>query len=326
MGKASQSFFKYLLVAAIITIINSCAPKQPIPPITIAANLWPGYDTFFMAETMEYYPEGSVHVVETPRSLALAQAIRGASIDAAAMSLSRAIELSDKEVDISIVLVLDSSHGADAIMAKPHIQSIKDLKGKQVAAEMDSISGYMFLRALEINDMTYDDVIMNNIDNREMAERYGRNELDAVAIYGYDRMRVTELGAHKLFDSSEIPGEIIDVLVVRNSYLEEYPSRVVDLLTGWIKMIRHLNSRSLGDPLPEGAMASRDYNEAIKGIKIWTPEENIQAFLHSEEKLQKIIDTNLQNGIKLGFVEDGITAPSINGKFLAMALEKMTSD
>ncbi len=323
--KVKKHYWHILLTATFIAI-SSCAPKHPDPPITVAANLWPGYDTFFMAETMDFYPEGSVHMVETPRSLALAQAIRGASIDAAAMSLSRAIELADKEVEISIVLVLDSSNGADAILAKPEIKTMQDLAGKRVAAEMDSISGYMFLRALEINNMTINDVKMSNIDNREMAARYERGELEAVAIYGYDRAKVSSLGATKLFDSSDIPGEIIDVLVVRDRFIEQYPNRVVDLIIGWAKTINHLNTLKPGQPLPEGAMNKQDYQDAKTGIKIWSPTENFNAFKNNGQNLVSILDSNIQHSIKLGFIEGEITPPSIDGSYLKLALNKVQPD
>ncbi|UTW54984.1 ABC transporter substrate-binding protein [Kordiimonas sp. SCSIO 12610] len=326
MIKLMKFYLQVMISVLCVFTINSCAPKHPDPPITVAANLWPGYDTFFMAETLNMYPENSVHMVETPRSLALAQAIRGASIDAAAMSLSRAIEISEKEVDVSIVLVLDSSEGADAILAKPEYKSIKDLKGKRVAAEMDSITGYMFLRALEINGMSLDDVIMNSIDNRIMAELYEAEELDAVGIYGYDRAKVAELGAVKLFDSSEISGEIIDVLVVRNKYIEQYPNRVVDLIVGWIKTLNYINSLKSSDDLPIGAMNREDYVAAKNGVKIWSPTDNINAFENNHSSIQSIIDINIQHGIDLGFVREGVKPPSIRGDFLTTALKRLGSD
>jgi NitT/TauT family transport system substrate-binding protein len=45
-------------------------------------------------------------------------------------------------------------------------------------------------------------------------------------------------GAHKIFTTSEIPGEIPDVLVAQKDLVEQRPADVAQIVLGWDKALR----------------------------------------------------------------------------------------
>ncbi|TLM69485.1 MAG: hypothetical protein FDZ70_09735 [Actinobacteria bacterium] len=64
--------------------------------------------------------------------------------------------------------------------------------------------------------------------------------VDAVVTFEPVRSKLVSEGAGVLFDSSRIPGEIVDILVVRDSVLRDRPGDVRALISGWEQAVQHL--------------------------------------------------------------------------------------
>ena len=83
-----------------------------------------------------------------------------------------------------------------------------------------------------------------------------------------------------LFDSTQIPGEIVDLLAVRASVVEQQPKAIQALLAGWFDA--HRLHRSAIRRTPRGAWASasrprgEQFLEAQQGLHIPTREENLR--------------------------------------------------
>ena len=65
------------------------------------------------------------------------------------------------------ILINDYSNGNDMIVARPGIESIKDLKGKKVGLEEGFVSHLLLLNALELNGMKPEDVTFVNTPTNE---------------------------------------------------------------------------------------------------------------------------------------------------------------
>lgn len=222
--------------------LPGCAPESPAPPIRISASYWIGYEPLFVAESMNFFPEGSVHVVENIDAITLEQTMRGDTIDAITVSLSRAINYAEKNHDVTIILVLGWSSGADKILARPSIKDVSDLKGKRVGSEPNTVNSYLLLRALQKHGLTMSDIEMVPLPNEGMEQHFDSQKLDAISAYGRAAIAIEKQGAITLFDSSQIPGEVMDVLLVRTPFLRAYPDRVADLIEGWLLAVEYLES------------------------------------------------------------------------------------
>jgi NitT/TauT family transport system substrate-binding protein len=304
-------------------IIGSCAPEPPAPPIRFASNAWAGFEPFYIAESLELYPEYAVHITETPRGVTLAQAIRGATIDAAAVSLPRAIRLAQSDVGVTIVLGLDSSEGADAIIARPTITNVSDLKGTVVAADMESASGYLLLRALELNGLTSNDLTIRHESNEALTDGFDREGYEAVATYGVSLTELEKDDIVRIFDSSEIPDEVLDVLVIRNSFLEKQPNRVIDLIEGWLKAGAYVNALSKGDERPEGAIPAEKYEASIVGLKVWSQIDNERLLANDSRALNLLVDRVTKFSSEMGFSNDPLKKPLIDNQYFLKAIKRL---
>lgn len=195
-------------------------------PLRVASNMWPGYEPFYIARHLGYLDEKKVRLIEYTSTSEVIHAFRNETIDGGLVTLDEALQIAQDVPDIRLVLVADISNGADVIMAKPEIKSLKDLKGHRVGAETTALGAYVLLRALQLAGLKREDVVIVPLEFSEQETAFKRGDVDAVVTFEPTRAKLLNAGARQIFDSSRIPGEIVDVLVVRNAYLQAHPENV----------------------------------------------------------------------------------------------------
>lgn len=143
-------------------------------------------------------------------------------------------------VDSSVIVVGDFSNGNDGIVAK-NAETISELKGRKIRLVELSVSHYMLARALEKHGMSERDVRLVNTSDAEIASVFLNDKNGAVVTWNPPLQQVRNAeGAKMLYDSSRIPGEILDLLVVRT----DAPDKLKKALAGaWYEMMGIMNGR-----------------------------------------------------------------------------------
>ncbi|MBF0266109.1 MAG: hypothetical protein HQL46_12645, partial [Gammaproteobacteria bacterium] len=99
-----------LLINIVLTV--SCT-KESEPFLRVGTNLWPGYETLYLAQNKSFYNTDKIRLVELPSATEVMHAFRSKNIEVAALTLDEAMSLADTGLDIKVFLVMDISHGAD---------------------------------------------------------------------------------------------------------------------------------------------------------------------------------------------------------------------
>ena len=208
----------------------------------VGAVPWAGSEPLFLARERGLMPSEHLRLVEFVDSADMIRAFRNGALDAVALTLDEALRLEALGLEPRVVLVLDASHGADCVVARPEVKTLAELQGRRVALEHMALGLYMLGRALEGVRLRPEDVqrVPTRLDSH--LEVYQRGEVDAVVTFEPTCQQLVEAGAHVLFDSSRIPEEILDVLVVRKSYLAANPERIDVLLRGWFSALDYLGA------------------------------------------------------------------------------------
>jgi len=303
--------FKFLAFLG-LCFIAACSPDDESPALRLASNYWIGYEPFYVAESMQLFDEGSVHLIEAPFSFMLEQSLRGGTVDAASVSLSKAFSLVEEGFDITIVLVLDWSNGADKLLAQPEIKTVADLKGHRVASEPNTVNNYLLVRALQKNDMSLTDITLVPHVNEAIVTAYEAGDVIAGSVFGAEVSRLKNAGAHIIFDSSLIPGEILDVLIVRTPYLKKYPERVEQMIAGWLKGVNLIKGLPEGETKPLGVLSDIDYSEASNEIRYAASEENIAFMRADAAQLRAVIQSRLAINGTFGDVLKSSRPPPID--------------
>jgi len=192
----------------------------------MGSSTWPGFEAFYVARELNFWREDQIKILEFTSTSELTRAFRNGTIDGGLLTLDEALLLVDDGQDIKVLLVTDVSNGADVILAKPGFHSMQDLRGHRIGAETTGVGALVLYRALELAGLTTADVEIVPLEFSEQQAAFDRGAVDAVVTYEPVRTKLQVAGARQLFDSTRIPGEVVDVLVVRTSYLTESPDNV----------------------------------------------------------------------------------------------------
>ena len=130
-------------------------------------------------------------------------------------------------IDTTALIIGDYSNGNDGIVAR-NASSVADLKGREVRLVELSVSHYMLARALAMNGLSERDLTVVNQSDADIAAVFVSDDNGAVVTWNPPLQQVRNAkGAKLLFDSSKIPGEIIDITFVKTDADERFKKALV---------------------------------------------------------------------------------------------------
>lgn len=123
------------------------------------------------------------------------------------------------------ILPTSTSCGADACIVSGDISDVKQLKGKKVYGLAKTVSEYCFVRNLELLGEKEKDYSFTNMDPAAAAVAMQQKQEGFDAIVVWNPFVLETLNKRKdakvLFDSTTIPGEIIDMVVIAQASLDK---------------------------------------------------------------------------------------------------------
>lgn len=140
-------------------------------------------------------------------------------------------------VDSTALIVGDFSNGNDAVILKGK-QNLMDIKGQTINLVELSVSHYLLARALESVDLSEKDVKVVNTSDADMVSAYSTKDVTAVTTWNPLVSEILAMpNSYKVFDSSKIPGEIIDMMVVNTETLAKNPNLGKALTGAWYEIM-----------------------------------------------------------------------------------------
>jgi len=160
-------------------------------------------------------------------------------------------------VDTTALIVGDFSNGNDAVILKDTAE-LSDIKGQNVNLVELSVSHYLLARALETVGMSERDVTVINTSDADMVAAFASDDVTSVVTWNPLVFEILEQpNANKVFDSSQIPGEIMDIAAVSTETLADNPAFGKALTGAWFETMAIMASDT-----PEGEAARKAMGEA----------------------------------------------------------------
>ncbi len=258
-----------LILLGFVALLLGCAPA-PQSPLLLTVNPWLGYDPFVLARERGLL-DPRVRIVELMSNSDSRRALANGLSEATALTLDEALRAADAGIPIQIVAVLDVSAGADAVLARPDIERLDQLRGKRIGVETGAVGSLMLARLLAAAGLQEDAVQIVDVEASQHAEVLQSGLVDAVITFEPMRTQLERRGFPVLFDSRALPGEIIDVLVVRPG-IDAAP-----LIEAWRAGLAALER----DPLAAAEVLARgvdlsveEYQQALSGLRFVSPQES----------------------------------------------------
>ncbi|MBM94838.1 MAG: lipid kinase [Oceanospirillaceae bacterium] len=165
-------------------------------------------------------------------------------------------------VDSTALVVGDFSNGNDGVVLKGK-KSLKDVKGQTVNLVELSVSHYLLARGLDSVGLKEADIKVVNTSDADMVAVYGTDDVTAVATWNPLLSEITSMpNSYKVFDSSQIPGEIIDLLVVNTDTLAANPKLGKALVGAWYEIMATMSKND------KMGTAARDYMAVASGTDL----------------------------------------------------------
>jgi NitT/TauT family transport system substrate-binding protein len=140
-------------------------------------------------------------------------------------------------VDTTALIIGDFSNGNDGVVLKKG-KSLADIKGRKVNIVELSVSHYLLARGLNTVKLKEKDIKIVNTSDADIVGAFKSPDSTAVVTWNPQLMEVkAEPDAALVYDSSKIPGEIIDTMAVNSEVLKDNPNLGKALVGIWFEAI-----------------------------------------------------------------------------------------
>lgn len=158
-------------------------------------------------------------------------------------------------VDSTAVIVGDYSNGNDGVVLKGAGSKLADIKGRKINLVELSVSHYLLARALNSIGLRERDVKIVNTSDADVVAAFSTPASSAVVTWKPQLSAVLATpNAQLVFDSSKIPGEIVDLMVVNTATLAANPKLGKALAGAWYETLALMARNDAAGKAAQAAM------------------------------------------------------------------------
>src|SRR5271154_886848 len=166
-------------------------------------------------------------------------------------------------VDSTALIVGDFSNGNDGVVLKGKGKKLSDIKGQKVNLVELSVSHYLLARALSSAGMRERDLKIINTSDADIVAAFSAPATTAVVTWKPQLSAVLAApDAQLVFDSSKIPGEILDLMVVNTATLSANPKLGKALIGAWYETLSVMFKDDAAGKAAQAAMAKASGTDA----------------------------------------------------------------
>jgi len=203
---------------------GASSPAPASKPFVVAYNQWIGYVAFFAALDKGYFKDAGLDVQtkEFPGPADSVPVLMNGQIDCSMTTVDTVILLADKAKSnpISMAYIIDTSNGADGVIAQKEIKTVADLRGKSVAATPGQCNELLLLKALEKAGMTEKDVKIVTMDADKGGAAVIAHQIPAAVTWEPSLTKAASAGGHVIFSSKDAPNILMDAITFTKSTLD----------------------------------------------------------------------------------------------------------
>lgn len=290
MANATNTFSRRIFLTGAVAAslaLTGCggsteaSDSEAADSLTMATQPWLGYGPWFIAEEQGYFETEGVDVALTmfDNDADMSAAIASGRVDVANVASHTALQYVEQGLPVTVVLLLDASREADAIITSSDIKSVTDLEGQQIAFEEGSVSNLLLNHALTQEGLDISDITPVPMGPSEAATALLSKKVKAAVTYEpyISEAKASGSDFNILYTAAEKEGLISDVLIVTDKALEEKPDAVQKAISAWAPSVEFYNTNtSEAQEIIAAGIGSEasDLVTAFEGVRFFGGEEN----------------------------------------------------
>lgn len=258
----------------------AAGPARAEEHISILCPTWSGFAPVFVAQDLGYFAKLGITVeirFEDERPNVMAAMARG-DIEMDMRTIGEYQGRPRDETTPGIIIgTIDQSTGGDGVVAEGAIATSADLKGKVLASEPNIPARLLLQLDLKKYGMTLKDLSIKDISTADTVPVFSDPSIAAVATFqpflSQALEKLAQRKPHVLVSSSDYPGIVTDVIIVRQDDLKAHPDKYRKFLGGIYHAIRYFESDRadfIKHAAPHFNLSPAEFEDSIKGSLVYT--------------------------------------------------------
>jgi NitT/TauT family transport system substrate-binding protein len=310
-GQGPLGFYRVLSKYGICFLIALAAcfsslPAEAAPPsFTVGWSVYAGWNPYFyMAKSgiLKRWADKYGVVIKVQRFDygASLDAFVAKNLDACTMTNMEALDMpAAAGVDSTVVLVGDYSNGNDAVLARNNL-TLAQLPGKPILLVQKTVSEYLLERALVLNgmDSQLPRLKLLNTSDSDIVGAFLGDKGNQVAVTWkplVSEILAQDRGVTSLFDSSRIPEEILDLLVIRTDVLKRPDGSGINfakaIAGAWYETVAQIaaaNAQAISGSAAASGDSVASYKEQLRTTYLYSTPQAAAQFAQSTDLKQKM--------------------------------------
>ncbi|MHB1668324.1 putative ABC-type nitrate/sulfonate/bicarbonate transport system, periplasmic component [Thiomonas sp. X19] len=255
--------------------VSGVQVAQATQPMNIGTVVWIGYGPFYVADAKGFFKhyglDAKLQNFNDPALIP--SAIASKAVEGGMLTYDQVIGSDAKGLHLQVVMPIDYSNGADAIVAKTDITKITQFKGQKIGYNPLSPSDFLLSYALLKNGMGEKDIQSVSMTPEQVPAAMASGGIPIGVTYEPSLSQIVAMEGgkkfHVVFSSKDAPGLITDVLVFNKAYIASHPKEVKATIQAYLEGLAYMKSHpDDADAIIGKAMgiSAKDVKEQMSGV------------------------------------------------------------
>jgi NitT/TauT family transport system substrate-binding protein len=309
-----RTLLNALLVLAVLPAVPS-AHAQTLKPLRVAHDFWVGYAGFYVAVHKGWFKQAGIKLDEKTFSTPGdgLPALLAGDVDVHLAPLDTFVTAVDRADDsVRVIGLVDSSAGADAVIAGKAIANVAALKGRTIGVSLGQTNHMLLLKALTASRLTAKDVKLVNLNGDDAGNAFAAGKVDAAVTWEPFITQGLSKGGHVLYSTKDTPDLIINGVGVRPATIAAKRTELI----AFLKALYRGTDWAQKNPGEAAAIVAKaleqtpaDVREMMRKDRLYGRADSI-ALIGTADAPGKVVKTTEEIGIFLR--ENGITTRDVN--------------
>jgi NitT/TauT family transport system substrate-binding protein len=237
-SRASTAAAMALLL--VLGVMSGCRDNGEAPlsqePIRIGTYTWPGSYWVDVASDKGWFAEAGLNVQRVDVDLkyfASMEDVVAGRLHAMGFSQYDLVRHAAAGHDLTGIIAIDYSEGAEALIARPGIRQLQDLRGKKLALHRGTYLEYLLSVVAERSDVLLNEITLVDRSSDDALEDFRAGRVDAVLVWEPYATEARDAGGVQIFSTADFPGLTYSVFTLRTDFIKAHPREVEALVEVW---------------------------------------------------------------------------------------------
>jgi NitT/TauT family transport system substrate-binding protein len=248
---AGRTRFAAAAACVIALVLTAACGLQTAPaplssePIRIASYVWPGSFWIDVAHDKGWFREAGLNVERVDvnqKYFSSMEQVNSGKLHAMGFTQYDLVRHVAAGNDLAGIIAIDYSETAEALIAKPGIRRLQDLRGKKVALHRGTYLEYLLSVVAQRDHLDLQEITLVDRSGDEAIADFLAGRVDAVLAWEPYVSEAKNAGGVQIFSAGDFPGLTYSVFTLRRDFIQAHPREVDALVKVWHRTERFIRN------------------------------------------------------------------------------------